>query len=144
MTSATRALNNWLEMWLNLVIWTTTTVIRIVARDDACELSTSCENFTPKKATQLFLTVSGPNLLYKILFLWNRNAKAVATQLYASTGKLVNSWKPSLFNAIEHKTAKENHEAGELQKHICCVPSDVHGHAHRENECGQRYSTRVS
>ena len=73
MTSTTRALNNWLEMWLNLVIWTTTTVTRIVARDDAHKFSTSCENFTPKKVTQLFLTVSGPNLLYKILFLRNRN-----------------------------------------------------------------------
>ena len=46
----------------------------------------------------------------------SRNSKAVATQLYAGTKKLVSLWKPSLFNAIQYATAKENHEAGELQK----------------------------
>ena len=46
----------------------------------------------------------------------SRNSKAVATQLYASTKKLVSLRKPLLFNAIQYATAKENCEAGELQK----------------------------
>ena len=54
-------------------IWTTTTVTRIVARDNVCEFSTSCGDFTPKKATTLCIASSGPNLLYKIVFLWNHN-----------------------------------------------------------------------
>jgi len=49
------------------------TVTRIVARDDAREFSTSCGNFAPKKVTTLCVTSTGPNLLYKILFLRNRN-----------------------------------------------------------------------
>jgi len=47
------------------------TVATIVVRDDAHELSTTCGNFAPKKVLQLSVMVSGPNLVYKILFLRN-------------------------------------------------------------------------
>src|SRR5882762_11790827 len=53
---------------------TTTIVIGIVARDDVHEFSTSCGNFTPKRVSSVNVTASGPNLIYKILFLWNRKA----------------------------------------------------------------------
>src|SRR5882724_7500302 len=42
-----------------------------------------------------------------------RNSKVVATQLYAGTKMLLSSRKPSLFNAIQHCTAKECCDAGE-------------------------------
>src|SRR5882762_8417020 len=56
---------------------TTTIVIGIVARDDAREFSTSCGNFTPKRVSSVNVMASGPNLIYKILFLRNRKAAPV-------------------------------------------------------------------
>src|SRR5882724_10753066 len=43
---------------------TTTTVTRIVAFDDARELSTGCGNFAPKKVTTLCVRIPRPNLVY--------------------------------------------------------------------------------
>jgi len=43
---------------------TTTTVTRIVARDDAREFSTGCGNFAPKKVTTLCVRIPRPNLVY--------------------------------------------------------------------------------
>jgi len=58
---------------LHYGLCTTTTVSRIVARDDMHEFSTGCGNFAPKKVTTLCVRIPGPNLIYKILFLWNCN-----------------------------------------------------------------------
>ena len=71
----------------------TTIVTGIVARDDVREFSTSCGNLAPKKATTLCMMVSGPNLIYKILFLQNHNTetegkitKVYSTSKYTSCG----------------------------------------------------------
>ena len=77
-------------------IWTTMTVTRIVARDDAREFSTSCGNFAPKKVTTLCVTSTGPNLLYKILFLRNRNRH---------TGTIIPVMNNCNVKAVRHDTA---------------------------------------
>jgi len=51
---------------LHYGLCTTTTVSRIVARDDVHEFSTGCGNFAPKKVTTLCIRIPGPNLIYKI------------------------------------------------------------------------------
>jgi len=54
-------------------ICTTTTVTRIVARDDARELSIDVGTSHQKRRFNYSLVGLGPNLLYKILFLRNHN-----------------------------------------------------------------------
>jgi len=49
---------------------------------------------------------------------YHRNSKVVATQLYAGTKMILSSRKPSLFNAIQHCTAKERRDAGESKSEV--------------------------
>jgi len=51
---------------LHYGLCTTTTVSRIVARDNVYEFLTGCGNFAPKKVTTLCIRIPGPNLIYKI------------------------------------------------------------------------------
>src|SRR5882762_9891532 len=95
--------------------YNTTTVTGFVARDDTHEFSTDHGNFTPKKATIIRVTSSGPNLIYKILFLQNRNNnysnKVQMTDFIHGDGRTQVQWKALLSNEKSKILASRECEA---------------------------------